>query len=126
MVESCPAKTDIDSAAQTFNSGAQQRDQLLTALGKLNLADVPGGADAAASLKTAWQESGDIDRAYAAWARTVSAQGCGGNKTAPDTADKQRADQLNPQATQAKKDFVTKWSALAGTYGLTAPTWDRI
>ncbi|MFF7631944.1 hypothetical protein ACFZB9_02145 [Kitasatospora sp. NPDC008050] len=126
LVGSCPAKSDIDSAAQTLNTGAQQRDQLVAALAKLNMADVPGGADAVASLKTAWQESGDIDRAYAAWAKTVGAQGCGGGNTAPDTPDKQRADQLNPQATQAKKDFVTKWSALAGTYGLTAPTWDRI
>lgn len=126
LVGSCPAKSDIDSAAQTLDTGAQQRDQLVASLDKLNMADVPGGADAVASLKTAWQDSGDIDRAYAAWARTISAQGCGGSGTAPNTPDKQRADQLNPQATQAKKDFVTKWSALAGSYGLTAPTWDRI
>lgn len=125
-VESCPAKADIESAAQTFDAGASQRDQLIADLGKLNLADLPGGADAAAGLKTAWQQSGDIDRAYAAWARTVSAQGCGGGRTAPNTPDKQHADDLNPQATQAKKDFVGKWNVIAGSYGLTARTWDRI
>ncbi|MDH6115747.1 hypothetical protein ABH930_006264 [Kitasatospora sp. GAS204A] len=126
QVQSCPAKADIDSAAQTFDSAAQQRDQLLADLAKLNLADLPGGADAAAGLKTAWQESGEIDRSYAAWARTISAQGCGGGRTAPSTPDKQHADALNPQATQAKQDFVTKWNALATTYGLTPRTWDRI
>ncbi len=125
-VGSCPAKADIDSAATTFDTAATQRDQLITDLTKLNLADLPGGADAASTLKTAWQQSGDIDRSYAAWARTVSAQGCGAGKTAPSTPDKQHADDLNPQATQSKKDFVDKWNALAGTYGLTARTWDRI
>lgn len=119
QVQSCPAKADIDSAAQIFDSAAQQRDQLLAALAKLNLADLPGGADAAASLKTAWQDSSQIDRSYAAWARTVSAQGCGGANTAPSTPDEQQADALNPQATQAKQDFVAKWNALAAGYGLT-------
>ncbi|GAA1972602.1 hypothetical protein GCM10009738_57460 [Kitasatospora viridis] len=126
QVDSCPAKADVDSAAQVFDSGAQQRDQLLATLTTLNVADVPGGADAVASLKTAWQTSADIDRAYAAWARSVSAGGCGGSAHAPDTPDKQKADQLNPQATQAKQDFVAKWNALAPAYGLASRTWDRI
>jgi hypothetical protein len=124
-VSSCPAKADIESAAQVFDAGATQRDQLLGDLAKLNLADVPGGADAVQSLKSAWQQSADIDRAYATWARTVITQGCSGS-SAPTTADKKRADELNPQATQSKKDFVAKWNTLAGSYGLTARTWDRI
>ncbi|MCC9311058.1 hypothetical protein LN042_28990 [Kitasatospora sp. RB6PN24] len=126
QVESCPAKADVDAAAQAFSSGADQRDKLVAQLGALNVADIPGGADAVQSLKSAWQTSADIDRAYAAWAQSVSASGCGGSGQAPDTADKQKADQLNPQATQEKKDFVAKWNALAGTYGLAGRTWDRI
>lgn len=124
-VSSCPAKADIESAAQVFDTGATQRDQLLADLAKLNLADVPGGADAVQSLKAAWQQSADIDRAYATWARAVNTQGCSGS-SAPTTADKKRADELNPQATQSKKDFVAKWNALAGSYGLATRTWDRI
>ncbi|MFC5664356.1 hypothetical protein ACFP3U_15350 [Kitasatospora misakiensis] len=123
-VNSCPAKPDIDSAAQVFDNGAKQRDQLLTKLGTLGVADLPGGAEAVQSLKSAWQLSADIDRAYASWARTVSTQGCSGS--APNTADKKRADELNPQATQAKKDFVTKWKAIADQFGLTPRTQDRI
>ncbi|MFD0276659.1 hypothetical protein ACFVHB_22515 [Kitasatospora sp. NPDC127111] len=123
-VTSCPAKADIDSAAQVFDSGAKQRDQLLAKLATLSVTDLPGGADAVASLKSAWQLSADIDRAYASWARAVSAQGCSGS--APNTTDKKHADELNPQATQAKKDFVTKWKAIADAYGLTARTQDRI
>ncbi|MEU6239456.1 hypothetical protein ABZ885_41675, partial [Kitasatospora sp. NPDC047058] len=123
-VSSCPAKADIESAAQSFDSGAKQRDQLLAKLATLSVTDLPGGADAVASLKSAWQLSADIDRAYATWARAVSAQGCSGS--APNTADKKHADELNPQATQAKKDFVTKWKAIADAYGLTARTQDRI
>ncbi len=123
-VNSCPAKPDIDSAAQVFDNGAKQRDQLLTKLATLGVADLPGGAEAVQSLKSAWQLSADIDRAYASWARTVAAQGCSGS--APNTADKKRADELNPQATQAKKDFVTKWKAIADQFGLTPRTQDRI
>ncbi|MER7704854.1 hypothetical protein ABTX81_18420 [Kitasatospora sp. NPDC097605] len=123
-VNSCPAKPDIDAAAQVFDNGAKQRDQLLAKLATLSVTDLPGGADAAQSLKSAWQLSADIDRAYASWARTVAGQGCSGS--APNTADKKRADELNPQATQAKKDFVTKWKVIADQFGLTARTQDRI
>ncbi|MFB7678439.1 hypothetical protein ACFC26_44310 [Kitasatospora purpeofusca] len=123
-VNSCPTKPDIESAAQVFDSGAKQRDQLLAKLAQLSVTDLPGGADAVQSLKSAWQLSADIDRAYASWARTVAGQGCSGS--APNTADKKRADELNPQATQAKKDFVTKWKAIADQFGLTPRTQDRI
>ncbi|MFJ2187880.1 hypothetical protein ACIOJE_07915 [Kitasatospora sp. NPDC087861] len=123
-VISCPAKPDIESAAQVFDNGAKQRDELLRKLAGLSASDVPGGADAVASLKSAWQLSADIDRAYASWARAVAGQGCSGS--APTTADKKRADELNPQATQAKKDFAGKWKPIADTYGLTPRTQDRI
>ncbi|WP_371481889.1 hypothetical protein [Kitasatospora sp. NBC_00315] len=123
-VSSCPARADIESAAQVFDTGATQRDQLLADLATLDVGDVPGGADAVQTLKTAWQQSGDIDRAYATWARAVAAKGCSG--TAPSTPEKKRADELNPQATQSKKDFVSKWKPTADAYGLTQRTWDRI
>ncbi|MFJ1702105.1 hypothetical protein [Kitasatospora sp. NPDC088346] len=124
-VRSCPARADVDSAVAVFDSGAQQRDQLIAALAKLELGDVPGGADLARTLSTAWQQSGDIDRAYAAWGRTVSGQGCV-NGTAPSTADYKRAGELNPQATQSKNDFATRWKPIAEAYGLTPRTADRI
>ncbi|MDH6574969.1 hypothetical protein [Kitasatospora sp. MAP5-34] len=124
-VDSCPGKAEVESAAQVFQDGATQRDQLIADLAKINLADLPGGTDAAQSLRTAWQQSGDIDRAYAAWAHTVGSQGCTGG-AAPNTADLKRANDLNPQATQSKKDFVAKWTPLAATFNLTVRTWDRI
>ncbi|WP_371496791.1 hypothetical protein OG871_12330 [Kitasatospora sp. NBC_00374] len=124
-VRSCPAKADVDSAVAVFDSGAQQRDQLIAALAKLELGDLPGAADLAKTLSTAWQQSGDIDRAYAAWGRTVSSQGCV-NNTAPSTADYRRAGDLNPQATQSKNDFATRWKPIAEAYGLTPRTADRI
>ncbi|MFJ9605526.1 hypothetical protein ACIRS1_04125 [Kitasatospora sp. NPDC101176] len=123
-VTSCPAKADIESAAQVFDNGAKQRDDLLRKLAGVGVGDVPGGADAVASLKQAWQLSADIDRAYASWARAVAGQGCSGS--APNTADKKHADELNPQATQAKKDFAAKWKPIADSYGLTPRTQDRI
>ncbi|BFV59537.1 hypothetical protein KCMC57_up46410 [Kitasatospora sp. CMC57] len=124
-VNSCPGKPEIAGAVEVFETGATQRDQLVAELAKLDFADLPAGAEAVALLKTAWQTSGDIDRAYAAWARTVGSQGCS-NGSAPGGADLKRANELNPQATQAKKDFVAKWNSLASTFGLTARTWDRI
>ncbi|MFE6056139.1 hypothetical protein ACFQ6N_35790 [Kitasatospora sp. NPDC056446] len=123
-VTSCPSKADIESAAQVFDNGANQRSALLTKLAKLTVTDVPGGVDAVNSLKSAWQLSADIDKAYASWARAVAAQGCSGR--APTTADKKHADELNPQATQAKTDFMTKWNTIANGYGLTPRTQDRI
>ncbi|MFJ8627190.1 hypothetical protein ACIRD3_30730 [Kitasatospora sp. NPDC093550] len=123
-VSSCPSKADIESAAQVFDSGATQRAALLTKLGKLSVSDVPGGTEALNSLKSAWQLSADIDKAYAAWARAVAAQGCSGR--APTTQDKKHADELNPQATQAKTDFMTKWNPIANSFGLTPRTQDRI
>ncbi|GAA1137940.1 hypothetical protein F4556_005305 [Kitasatospora gansuensis] len=124
-VNSCPGKPEIDGAVTVFETGATQRDQLVADLAKLNFGDLPAGVEAVALLKTAWQTSGDIDRAYAAWARGVGSQGCS-NGSAPGGADLKRANELNPQATQAKKDFVAKWNSLANTFGLTARTWDRI
>lgn len=124
-VNSCPAKPEIDNAVTVFETGAAQRDKLVADLAKLQFGDLPAGAEAVEQLRTAWQTSGDIDRAYAAWARTVSSQGCS-NGTAPGTADLKRANELNPQATQAKKDFVAKWNSLAHTFSLTPRTWDRI
>ncbi|GAA0701334.1 hypothetical protein GCM10010193_65220 [Kitasatospora atroaurantiaca] len=124
-VTSCPGKDEVNSAAEVFDAGAKQRDQLIADLVKLDLGDLPGGTETAQTLRTAWQQSGDIDRAYAAWARTVSSQGCT-NDTAPSTADLKRANELNPQATQSKKDFVAKWNSLAGTFNLAPRTWDRI
>ncbi|MFJ2578635.1 hypothetical protein [Kitasatospora aureofaciens] len=123
-VTSCPAKPDIESAAQVFDNGAKQRDDLLRKLAGMSTSDVPGGADAVQSLKSAWQLSADIDRAYAAWARAVAGQGCSGK--APTTPDKKHADELNPQATQAKSDFVGKWKPIADMFGLTPLTQDRI
>ncbi|MGW3072253.1 hypothetical protein [Kitasatospora sp. NPDC001132] len=123
-VTSCPPKADIESAAQTFDNGATQRTALLAKLSQLSVTDVPGGADAVNSLKSAWQLSADIDKAYASWARSVAAQGCTGR--APATQDKKHADELNPQATQAKTDFMNKWNAIAKSYGLTPRTQDRI
>ncbi|WP_030258852.1 MULTISPECIES: hypothetical protein [Streptomyces] len=123
-VSSCPSKADIESSAQVFDNGANQRAALLTKLAQLSVTDVPGGADAVNSLKSAWQLSADIDKAYATWARAVAAQGCSGR--APTTQDKKHADELNPQATQAKTDFMTKWNPIANSYGLTPRTQDRI
>ncbi|WP_405017149.1 hypothetical protein OHV05_08745 [Kitasatospora sp. NBC_00070] len=124
-VNSCPGKAEITGAVEVFETGATQRDQLVADLAKLEFGDLPAGVEAVALLKTAWQTSGDIDRAYAAWARTVGSQGCTGG-AAPGGADLKRANELNPQATQAKKDFVAKWNSLANTFGLTPRTWDRI
>jgi hypothetical protein len=124
-VKSCPAKADIDSSAQVFDDAAKQRDTLLASLGKLDFGDLPGGADAAASLKAAWQQSAAIDRAYEGWAKDVSSQGCT-KGVAPNTANLKNANDLNPQATQSKKDFVAKWGPIAGAYNLASRTWDRI
>ncbi|WP_030243632.1 hypothetical protein [Streptomyces sp. NRRL S-350] len=123
-VTSCPAKADIESAAQVFDNGANQRTALLAKLANVSVTDVPGGADALNSLKSAWQLSADIDKAYASWARAVAAQGCSGK--APTTQDKKHADELNPQATQAKTEFMNKWNPIANSYGLTPRTQDRI
>ncbi|MER5637162.1 hypothetical protein ABT095_09405 [Kitasatospora sp. NPDC002227] len=124
QVRSCTAGSAA-AAVKVLDAGATQRDQLVASLAKLSVSDLPGGADLSQLLKTAWQRSAEVDRAYAAWARTVASQGCANGK-APVTADLQRTTDLNPQATQAKQAFVAKWNPLAGSLGLTPRTDDRI
>lgn len=124
-VTSCPEKAEIESAAQVFDDGAAQRDTLVADLTAMNLSALTDGPEAKQLLTKAWQTSADIDRAYAAWARTVAAQGCS-DGTAPSTPDRKRAESLNPQAATAKENFMTKWNAIARTFGLTERTRDRI
>ncbi|WP_369184212.1 hypothetical protein [Streptomyces sp. Y1] len=124
-VISCPSKADIENAAKDFDTGAAQRQSLLTDLSHLTVTDLPGGADAVNSLKSAWQLSADADKSYAAWAHAIAQQGC--SDKAPTTADRTRADSLSSQASKAKTDFLNnKWKPIATTYGFTVPTQDRI
>ncbi|MGA5816307.1 hypothetical protein ACPC54_00375 [Kitasatospora sp. NPDC094028] len=124
-VISCPSKADIENAAKDFDTGASQRQTLLTKLSQLSVTDLPGGADAVNSLKSVWQLSADADKAYAAWAHAIAQQGC--SDRAPTTPDRTRADSLSSQASKAKTDFLTnKWKPIATSYGFTVPTQDRI
>ncbi|WP_031078707.1 hypothetical protein, partial [Streptomyces sp. NRRL WC-3742] len=124
QVTSCPAKTEIEKAAAVFDGDAAQRQKLLDQLPEKSVVEVPGGAEAVNSLKSAWQASIDMDKAYATWAHAIAQQGCSGR--APSTDDQKRGDAFSAQARKAKAEFSTKWKSIAETYGLTAPNQDRI
>jgi hypothetical protein len=124
-VESCTGTASMQSAAQVFQQAAQQREQLIGELGKLDLSAVDGGPAAARLLRDAWQQSADADHAYAAWAESVIRSGCP-NGAAPRTADRNRADTVSAQATHSKQSFVLAWNPIANRYGLASRTGDGI
>ncbi len=59
---------NLDQAAADLRDAAEQRNQLVTRLGKLSVDKLPGHADLTAALTKAWQASAAADNHYAAWA----------------------------------------------------------
>ena len=124
-VESCSDTATMQDAARVFDQAAQQREQLISDLGELDLQAVDGGGAAARLLSTAWQQSADADRAYGRWADTVISSGCP-DGSAPRTSDREQADAISGQATRSKQSFVSKWNPIANRYGLASRTGDGI
>jgi hypothetical protein len=125
-VQSCPGAAVTRHSAQVFDQDARQHDQLLAALAGLDLSQLDGGPAAADLLRDSWQLSARADRSYAAWARTLIAEGCGQPGAAPRTPDLVQADAVSARSKRSALDFAVRWEPIADRYGLAPRTGDRI
>jgi hypothetical protein len=116
-VDGCSSPDAVTRAENDLNDAADHRDSLVDRLNVLELDQVEGGAEAAADLRTAWQDSADADRAFAAWAATMASGGCTPGSTEHD-ADYDRGIDSSQKAQKAKQDFVGKWNPIADEQGL--------
>jgi len=115
--------TDLSQDAQTFQSAATSRQDLLSELGNLTgRSSLP--TQMLQALSSAWQASAQADQDFAQWAQDEASQGC----TPNDQSDPnyQAATGPDDQATIDKKAFVSLWNPIAAQYGLPTYQWDQL
>ncbi|MHB8681383.1 MAG: hypothetical protein ACYDA2_04720 [Acidimicrobiales bacterium] len=110
---------ELTTAIGDLQRSASARQDLVSELGTLDVASLPGGGSAVSTLQRAWRDSAASDAAYAQWGQDEAAHGC----TADDHGDPsfQAAQAPDEQATAAKDEFVRLWNPIAARYGL--PSW---
>jgi zinc-ribbon domain len=113
----------LSQDAQTFQSAAAHRQELLS-----QLASLPGRSVLSASmiqaLTGAWQASAAADQDLGKWAQDEATQGCTENDQTD--ANYVAAEGPDDQATTDKKAFVSQWNPVASQYGLTQYQWDQL
>ena len=112
------------SQDETIFSNAASSHQAL--LGKL--ATLPDRSALPASmlqdLTTAWQASGEADEDFARWAQDEISRGCSTNYQSD--ANYQATTVPDDQATNYKKAFAARWTAIANEYGLPLYQYNQI
>lgn len=125
-VENIKQCKKLGAAASDLRAAAEQRQGLVTRLGKLELGKVPENAQLNASLTRAWRASAKADRAYAAWADQVAAKkGCPKGK-ARHTDQQVAGTRASGEATSAKKEAARLWNPTAKKYGLTERQFSQL
>lgn len=124
-VDRCDSAGAVSDAGKQLTEAAKHRDSLVTRLNKLEFDQVDGGAEAASYLRSAWQDSADADRAFAAWAANAASGGCTKDGARHD-ADYDRGTESSDEADQAKQDFADKWEPIAKEQGLEARPADAL
>jgi hypothetical protein len=113
----------LSQDAQTFQSAAAHRQELLS-----QLASLPGHSVLSAAmiqaLTGAWQASAAADQDLGKWAQDEATQGCTENDQAD--ANYVAAEGPDGQATTDKKAFVSQWNPVASQYGLTQYQWNQL
>lgn len=116
-VTSAQACKTLPKDAQTFNTAAKNRQNLLA-----RLASLPGRSALPpaliSSLTSAWQASAEVDTDLGKWATTAIAHCHKGNPKDPNLTASAGPD---GQATSGKRAFVKQWNPIAKRYGL--PTY---
>jgi hypothetical protein len=113
----------LSQDAQTFNTAATSRQNLLS-----QLAGLPARTALPASmlqdLTRAWQASTAADQDLSRWAQDESSGAC----TPNDHADPHFQAAVGPdrQATSAKQAFVSQWNPIASEYGLANYQWNQL
>ncbi|MFD1657199.1 hypothetical protein ACFSL4_02860, partial [Streptomyces caeni] len=110
---------NLGRAATDLREAAKQRGGLVTRLSGLAVDRLPGHAELAEALNSAWKASASADTHYAAWAdQTAGRKGChkGQARTTGQTALGNRA---SGTASTQKAKAARLWNVIAQKYGLT-------
>lgn len=123
---------NLGSAAAQLRSAADQRNNLVSRLGRLSTDKLPNHQALDAALNRAWKASAAADNHYADWAHQAAGKkGCksgkggkGGN--ARITGQTIEGNVQSGVATEAKKAAVRLWNAIAVQYGLRQRTYTQL
>ncbi|SCK07643.1 hypothetical protein [Streptomyces sp. WMMB 322] len=117
-VENIKKCKKLGQAAGDLRAAADQRNGLVTRLGKLETDKIPANAELRSALVRAWKASASADSHYAAWAdEAARKKGCRKGK-ARATAHTGQGARASGEATAAKKKAAGLWNPTAKKYGL--------
>ncbi|MFI1868775.1 hypothetical protein [Streptomyces jumonjinensis] len=109
---------NLEQAATDLRGAAEQRRELVTRLGQLDVGELPEHEDLTESLTEAWEASALADDHYAAWAdQAGSRKGCKKGK-ARHTQLARQGDRASGEATEAKQEASGLWNPIATRHGL--------
>ena len=117
---------NLSQDESSLNSAAQSRQLLINELPKLQIAQVPGGAQLIAALTSAWQASRASDSSYAAWAGDLLQSGCTAGQGGQSDPNWQAAQTSDAQATAAKTQSAALWAPIATAYNLPQYTYSQL
>lgn len=114
---------NLSQDAQTFQSAATSRQNLLSQLAALR-GRAALSPQMLQALTGAWQASSQADQDFARWAQDEASQGC----TQGDHPDPnyQAATAPDDQATTDKQSFAALWNPVATQYGLPTYQWEEL
>ncbi|MCH0568066.1 hypothetical protein I3F60_02080 [Streptomyces sp. MUM 136J] len=112
---------NLGQAAADLRAAAEQRTDLVTRLGALQVGRLPEHAALTGALTNGWKASASADNHYAAWADEVAGdQGKLCKKGhARSTGQTQAGNRASGTASTQKKTASELWNVIAGKYGLT-------
>jgi len=106
---SCTA--GVPGAVTEIGTIASDRAVLLSQLSSVSLSTIPNGSVVLSDLKSAWQISGRIDRAFEQWASEEESNNCALSDS--DITSYQTTATLDPISTSIKTRFVNVWNPIA-------------
>jgi hypothetical protein len=110
-VDSGSCSAGVPGAVTEIGTIANDRAVLLSQLSSVSLSAIPNGSLALSDLKSAWQISGRIDRAFEQWASEEESNDCSVSDS--DIPSYQATATLDPISTSMKARFVSIWNPIA-------------
>ncbi|MFZ3596143.1 hypothetical protein [Streptomyces sp. BH104] len=111
----------LPQASKDLRGAANQRNDLVTRLGSLQVDELPEHARLTAALTSAWKASASADSHYAKWGDQVAAKKhalCKKGHAKP-TSERRAGDAASGTASKQKQQASKLWNQIASKYGLT-------
>jgi hypothetical protein len=103
--------TNLSESVTQLRSVVSDRDSQIDTVQKLDISDLPGGAEVRSRLLEVLNAVRDADAAYLTWAEPTVTAGCG--KTNARTAAFQLGETASTKAGTAKAAFLAIWNPIA-------------